>query len=100
MSYEHRERHGQGCRPGQVVAVVVPEGGSHVGYAAVLTLGFGNVACPFGIEVVVVEEESLAETPPCAVAKPRLTLITLRAVDGHALVVGEDAPAGILVHLI
>ena len=100
VSPEHLQRHWQGCRPGQVIAVVIPEGGGDVGDATVFALGFGNITRPFGIEVVVVEKEGLAETTARSVAEPGLALVTLRTIDGHTLVVGEDAPTGVLIYLI
>ena len=100
VANEHRERHGQGSRPGEVVAIVVPEGRSHVGNASVLALCLGDVSCPLGIERLTVEQERLAETAPCAVAQPGLPLIALWTVHRHALVVREDAPPRILIYLI
>ena len=96
----HLEREGQGRRPCYVVRIIVPVGRSHVGYAAVFTLSLGYVACPLGIESVVVEYESLAEASANTVAKPRLTLVALRTVDGHALIVAQDAPHGVIVNLV
>ena len=94
----HGER--QCCRPCDVVGVVVPVCRCHIGYASVFSLGFSNVAVPFVVEQVVVEDKRFSQTAPCPVAEPRLPLVALRTVNGHSLVVGEYSPFRIVVNLV
>ena len=49
---------------------------------------------------MVVHQVAFAPTAHRMVAHPRLSLVTLRTIDGHTLVVGANAPEGILHHAI
>ena len=80
--------------------VVVPVCRCHIGYASVFSLGFSDVAVPFVVEQVVVEDKRFSQTAPCPVAEPRLPLVALRTVNGHSLVVGEYSPFRIVVNLV
>ena len=85
--------------PCHVIVIIVPEGRSHIADDTILALRLTDVTHPFGIEAFVVKQETLSERTHCAVAQPRLTLVALRTVDRHSLVVGLDAPPRILHHL-
>ena len=95
---EHLTGEGQGGRPGDVVGIVVPEGRCHVGDDAVGALRLADVAHPFCIEPLIVKKVALAQRAHGAVAQPGLALVALRTVEGHALVVVDDAPPGVLHH--
>ena len=100
LANHHVEGHRQGGRPGHIVGIVVPERGSHIWDASVLALCFGDVAHPFGIERVVVEEECLAIAAAGAVAKPGLAFVALWTVNGQSFIVGQHTPVGIVEHLL
>lgn len=55
---------------------------------------------PICIQGIIVKYESLAETSAYTVAKPRLTLVALRTVNGHALIVAQYAPHGVMINLV
>ena len=100
LANHHVEGHRQGGGPCHVVGIVVPESGSHIGDASVFALCLGDVACPFGVECVVVEKESLAVAAAGAVAEPWLTLIALRTVNGQSFIIGQHAPVGVMEHFL
>ena len=100
LANHHIESHRQGSRPSHVVGIVVPESRSHIGDAAVFTLCLGDVAHPFGVKRIVVKEECFTETSTGAVAKPWLTLITLRTIHRESFIVGQNAPIGIVENLL
>ena len=60
LAPQHIAAEGQCCRPRHVVAVVVPEGRSHVRDATIRTLCLADVTHPLGIEAFVVEEVAFA----------------------------------------
>ena len=97
---QHIKSYHQGGGPCHVVGIVVPECGSHVGDAAVLALCLADVAHPFGIEVGIVEDVGLAIAATGAVAEPGLALVALRTVNRQSLVIAQDAPPRVLVHLV
>ena len=68
LSPQHVATEGQRCRPSHIVVVVVPIGRGHVAEDAVLALRLADVAHPFVVEALVVEDEALAETSHRAVA--------------------------------
>ena len=96
LMIEHVANKGKGSRPGDVIGIIVPEGGCHIGDIAIRALRLTDVAHPFGIEAFIVEKKTLTQRSSCAVAQPGLTLIALRTVNRHALVVAADAPIGVL----
>ena len=97
---EHVADDGQCHGPRDVVGVIVIVGRGHVGQAAVFTLRVADVLHPLGIEQVVAEEVALAPGGHRAVSQPGLPFVALRTVDGHALVVGGDAPPGVAENLV
>ena len=100
LSPNHIARDRQNSGPGNIVAIVIPERGSYIGDTAVRALSLADIAHPLGIETLVVEEERLAQASHSPIAQPRLALVALRTVNRHALVIVDDAPPGILHHLI
>src|SRR5690606_19838924 len=50
---------------------------------------------PLGIHSFIVEQKALTQTSHGSVAQPGLTLVALRAVDRHSLVITTDTPEGI-----
>ena len=100
LANHHVEGHRQGGGPCHVVGIVVPESGSHVGDASVFALCLGDVACPFGVEGVVVEKEGLAVAAAGAVAEPWLAFVALRTVNGQSFIVGQHAPVGVVEHFL
>ena len=98
---EHVAPHREGGGPTHVVVgEIVPECRCDVTDRSVGTLSLVDVLHPLGIEAVVVEEEALTETACRAVAEPRLPLVTLWAVDGHAFIVALDSPPRVLQHAV
>ena len=100
LRVEHIGAEDEDRRPGDVVVIVVPEGGSHAGQGAVGSLRVFEVLHPFQIERMVVHQVTFAPAAHRMVAHPRLSLVALRTIDGHALVVGANAPERILHHAI
>ena len=94
----HFQTEGQCCGPCHIVAIIVPVGRCHIGYATVFALCFGDVACPFGIEHVVVKHVCLAKASFGAVAQPWLAFVALRTIHRHTLVVVQNTPYGIFVY--
>ena len=93
--------HHRKCRgPSHVGSIIIVERRAYIRDAAVFTLRLANVIGPLGIETTVVEEEVLAPRAHIVVAGPRLTLVALRTVDRHALIVGGYATPRIGEHLI
>ena len=97
---KHLAAEEEGGRPCNIVGIVVPESRSNIRNTAVLALCLADVVHPLGVEGCVVEDETLAQRALRSVAQPRLTLVALRAVYRHSLVVAAYAPVGILVNLI
>ena len=100
LSPKHITAKRQGCCPRHIVAVVVPECWRYVRDTSVCALCLTNVTHPFCIETLVVEQERLTQRPHRPIAQPRLTLVTLRTVDRHSLIVVQNTPPGILHHFI
>ena len=100
LRVEHVGAEDEDRRPGDVVVIVVPEGGSHAGQGAVGSLRVFEVLHPFQIERMVVHQVTFTPATHRMVAHPRLSLVALRTIDGHALVVGANAPESILHHAI
>ena len=100
LMIEHITGERQGCRPGNIIGIIIPEGRSHIRNIAIRTLGIADIVHPLAVESLVVENETFTQRPHRMVAQPRLALVALRTVYRHTLVIAIDAPPCILQHLI
>ena len=100
LAPQHIAREGECCCPRHIVAIVIPEGRGYIRNTTVRTLCLADVAHPFGVQALVVEEEALAQRPYRTITQPRLAFVALRTVERHALIVVQDAPPGVLHHLV
>lgn len=83
-------------RPCDIVAIVVPVGRSHIRNNTVSPLCLADILQPLIVKRLIIEKETLSPASHGAIAEPRHSLIALRAVDRHSLIVVEYAPVGIL----
>ena len=85
----------EGCLPCDVFGIVVEERGTDVGHQSVLPLGVFDITKPLVIECGIVQEKVLSETTGHAVAQPSQSLVALRTIQWHPLVIASDAPQGV-----
>ncbi len=100
LMIEHITGERQGCRPGNIIGIIIPEGRSHIRNIAIRTLGIADIVHPLAVESLIVENETFTQRTHRTVAQPRLALVALRTVYRHTLVIAVDAPPCILQHLI
>ena len=100
LMIEHITGERQGCRPGDIIGIVIPESRSHIRDVAIRTLGIADIVHPLAVESFIGENETFTQRPHRTVAQPRLALVALRTVYRHTLVIAVDAPPCILQHLI
>ena len=61
LMIEHITGERQGCRPGNIIGIVIPEGRSHIRDVAIRTLGIADIVHPLAVESLVVENEALTQ---------------------------------------
>ena len=100
LPVKHVERHRKSCRPGHIVAVIIPISRCHIGNRTIVALRLGNIVHPLGIERFIIEKKTLAPAAHGAIAQPGLALVALRTINRHTFVITPDSPRCVLQHLV
>ena len=97
---KHQSHVEVGARPRHVIVVKLPEIRAHIRNRPVFPLCFRYVLQPFGIQEIIVENIAFPECAGSPVPEPPESLVPLRAVGRHSMIVAPYTPGGIPVYAV
>ena len=100
LPVEHIGNREVSAGPGHVIAVIIPVSRGHIGNSARRGLRFFYILQPFGIQVPIAKQITFAQRANGMIGQPGHAFIPLRTIQRHSLVIGANAPPGILMNAV